>query len=109
MAKRKPKTRNIYVTKEPDWKKYIGITDPEEQLKAFREVDYFVRPEVNTKDAVACYKKWVKEASGWAIRRYQSDFENPDWRFSSSAQVCLDLEQVRIYVRTSCKFLRQAS
>ena len=66
MAKRKPKTRNIYVTKEPDWKKYIGITDPEEQLKAYREVDYFVHSEVNTKDAVACYKKWVKTASGWA-------------------------------------------
>ena len=43
MAKRNP-TQNIYVTQEPDWKKYIGITDPEEQLKAFREVDYFVRP-----------------------------------------------------------------
>ena len=63
MAKRKPKTRNIYVTKEPDWKKYIGITDPEEQLKAYREVDYFVHSEVNTKDAVACYKKWVKTAT----------------------------------------------
>ena len=86
MAKRKPKTRNIYVTKEPDWKKYIGITDPEEQLKAFREVDYFVHSEVNTKDAVACYKKWVKEASGWAPEEIKVILKNPDWRFSSSAK-----------------------
>lgn len=86
MAKRKPKTRNIYVTKEPDWKKYIGITDPEEQSKAFREVDYFVHSEVNTKDAVACYKKWVKEASGWAPEDIKVILKNPDWRFSSSAK-----------------------
>ena len=34
MAKRK-KQRTVYVTKEPDWKSFIGITDPELQEKAF--------------------------------------------------------------------------
>ena len=34
MAKRK-KQRTVYVTKEPDWKKFQVLTDPEEQEKAF--------------------------------------------------------------------------
>ena len=63
MAKRKQRT--VYVTKEPDWKNFRGITDPEQQEKAFRSVDYFVHSEISTKDAVAKYRKWVKEASGW--------------------------------------------
>ena len=59
MAKRKQRT--VYVTKEPDWKKFRGITDPEQQEKAFRSVDYFVHSEISTKDAVAKYRKWVKD------------------------------------------------
>ena len=51
MAKRKQRT--VYVTKEPDWKNFRGITDPEQQEKAFRSVDYFVHSEISTKDAVA--------------------------------------------------------
>tara|TARA_B100002019_G_scaffold289882_1_gene306425 strand:- start:336 stop:1505 length:1170 start_codon:yes stop_codon:yes gene_type:complete len=86
MARKKTKTRNIYVTKEPDWKKFMGLTDPEEQEKAFRSVDYFVHSEISTKDAVAKYRKWVKEASGWAPEEIKVILKNPDWRFSSSAK-----------------------
>ena len=84
MAKRKQRT--VYVTKEPDWKKFRGITDPEQQEKAFRSVDYFVHSEISTKDAVAKYRKWVKEASGWAPEDIKVILKNPDWRFSSSAK-----------------------
>tara|TARA_Y100000289_G_scaffold65592_1_gene79497 strand:+ start:894 stop:2054 length:1161 start_codon:yes stop_codon:yes gene_type:complete len=84
MAKRKQRT--VYVTKEPDWKKFRGITDPEQQEKAFRSVDYFVHSEISTKDAVAKYRKWVKEASGWAPEEIKVILKNPDWRFSSSAK-----------------------
>jgi hypothetical protein len=86
MARKKTKTRNIYITKEPDWKKFMGLTDPEEQEKAFRSVDYFVHSEISTKDAVAKYRKWVKEASGWAPEEIKVILKNPDWRFSSSAK-----------------------
>ena len=84
MAKRKQRT--VYVTKEPDWKNFRGITDPEQQEKAFRSVDYFVHSEISTKDAVAKYRKWVKEASGWAPEEIKIILKNPDWRFSSSAK-----------------------
>ena len=84
MAKRKQRT--VYVTKEPDWKQYRGITDPEQQEKAFRSVDYFVHSEISTKDAVTKYRKWVKEASGWDKEEIKIILKNPDWRFSSSAK-----------------------
>ena len=84
MAKRKQRT--VYVTKEPDWKNFRGITDPEQQEKAFRSVDYFVHSEISTKDAVAKYRKWVKEASGWDKEEIKIILKNPDWRFSSSAK-----------------------
>lgn len=85
MAKRK-KQRTVYVTKEPDWKSFMGITDPELQEKAFNSCDYFVHSEISTKDGVAAYRKWVKEASGWAPEEIKVILKNPDWRFSSSAK-----------------------
>ena len=85
MAKRK-KQRTVYVTKEPDWKKFQVLTDPEEQEKAFNSCDYFVHSEISTKDGVSAYRKWVKEASGWAPEEIKVILKNPDWRFSSSAK-----------------------
>ena len=85
MAKRK-KQRTVYVTKEPDWKKFQALTDPEEQEKAFNSCDYFVHSEISTKDGVSAYRKWVKEASGWAPEEIKVILKNPDWRFSSSAK-----------------------
>ena len=67
MAKRKQRT--VYVTKELIGKSLWGIIDPEQQEKAFRSVDYFVHSEISTKDAVAKYRKWVKEASGWGQKK----------------------------------------
>lgn len=83
---RKKKQRTVYVTKEPDWKKFQLLTDPEEQEKAFNSCDYFVHSEISTKDGVAAYRKWVKEASGWAPEEIKVILKNPDWRFSSSAK-----------------------
>lgn len=83
---RKKKQRTVYVTREPDWKKFIGLTNPEEQEKAFNSCDYFVHSEISTKDGVAAYRKWVKEASGWAPEEIKVILKNPDWRFSSSAK-----------------------
>ena len=85
MAKRK-KQRTVYVTKEPDWKKFQALTDPEEQEQAFNSCDYFVHSEISTKDGVSAYRKWVKEASGWAPEEIKVILKNPDWRFSSSAK-----------------------
>ena len=84
MARKKQRT--VYVTKEPDWKSFMGITDPELQEKAFNSCDYFVHSEISTKDGVAAYRKWVKEASGWAPEEIKVILKNPDWRFSSSAK-----------------------
>jgi hypothetical protein len=85
MARRK-KQRTVYVTKEPDWKSFMGITDPELQEKAFNSCDYFVHSEISTKDGVAAYRKWVKEASGWSPEEIKVILKNPDWRFSSSSK-----------------------
>ena len=85
MAKRK-KQRTVYVTKEPDWKKFQALTDPEDQEKAFNSCDYFVHSEISTQDGVSAYRKWVKEASGWAPEEIKVILKNPDWRFSSSAK-----------------------
>ena len=85
MAKRK-KQRTVYVTKEPDWKSFKLLTDPIEQEKAFDSCDYFVHSEISTKDMTSAYRKWVKEASGWAPEEIKLVLKNPDWRFSSSAK-----------------------
>ena len=103
MAKRKQRT--VYVTKEPDWKKFRGITDPEQQEKAFRSVDYFVHSEISTKDAVAKYRKWVKEASGWDKEEIKIILKNPDWRFSSSAKYAWCWDKLGYMPRTFCRIL----
>ena len=84
MARKKQRT--VYVTTQPDWKKYILVTDPDEQEKAFREMDYFVHSEIATKDQVAKFRKWVKDGSGWDKADIKIILKNPDWRFSSSAK-----------------------
>ncbi len=83
---RKKKQRTVYVTKEPDWKLYLGLTDPVEQEKAFDKCDYFVHSEISTKDQVASFRKWCKEGSGWPKEEIKVILKNPDWRFSSSAK-----------------------
>ncbi len=83
---RKKKQRTVYVTKQPDWKTLRLITDPIEQEKAFDSCDYFVHSEISTKELTSAYRKWVKEASGWAPEEIKLVLKNPDWRFSSSAK-----------------------
>ena len=83
---RKKKQRTVYVTKQPDWKTLRLITDPIEQEKAFDSCDYFVHSEISTKELTSAYRKWVKEASGWAPEEIKIVLKNPDWRFSSSAK-----------------------
>ena len=84
MARKKQRT--VYVTTQPDWKKFRLVTDPDEQEKAFKEMDYFVHSEISTKDQVAKFRKWVKDGSGWDKNNIKIILKNPDWRFSSSAK-----------------------
>ena len=83
---RKKKQRTVYITKQPDWKTLRLITDPIQQEKAFDSCDYFVHSEISSKDMVSAYRKWVKEASGWAPEEIKIILKNPDWRFTSSAK-----------------------
>ena len=83
MAKRKAK--NVYFTPEPDWKKHSAVTDPELQIKCFRDCEYFARTEIADKKKVEVCRTWIKEKSGWDKNEIQSVLKNPDWAFTSSA------------------------
>lgn len=83
MAKRKAKT--VYFTPEPDWSKFVGITDPELQAKAYQDVQYFVRTEIADKTKLAITRKWIKENSGWDKKEIAVILKNPDWTFSASS------------------------
>ena len=75
---RKKKQRTVYVTKQPDWKTLRLITDPIEQEKAFDSCDYFVHSEISTKELTSAYRKWVKEASGWAPEEIKIVLKNSE-------------------------------
>ena len=75
MARRKA-VRSIYVTKEPDWKAIRLITEPEEQLEAFKSCEYFVRTEIPKKKLVNASKLWIKEKSGWTKQEIKIIFLN---------------------------------
>ena len=83
MAKRKAK--NVYFTPEPDWKKYAGTVDPEEQLRSFRDCEYFARTEIADKKKVELARIWIKEQSGWDEADIKAVLKNPDWAFGASA------------------------
>ena len=88
MARRKAKTRSIYVTKEPEWKTLMLITDPVEQEKAFRGCEYFVRTEIPRKKVIDACKKWIRDASGWDKEDIKIILANPDWSFSAAGLSC---------------------
>ena len=83
MARRK-KERSIYITKEPEWNTLKLLTNPEEQDKAFKTCEYFVRTEIPKKKVIASCKKWIKEASGWDKNEIKLILANPDWSFSAA-------------------------
>ena len=88
MARRKAKTRSIYVTKEPEWKNLMMLTDPAEQENAFRGCEYFVRTEIPRKKIIEACKKWIRDASGWDKEEIKVILANPDWSFSAAGLSC---------------------
>ena len=85
MAKRKTKTRSLYITTEPKWKELKLLTDPEEQAIAFKSCEYFVRTEINKAKYMPIVKKWVRDHSGWSAEESKFILANPDWAFSGSS------------------------
>jgi len=83
MAKRKTKT--VYFTPEPDWKKYEGTTDQDAMNKAYQDVQYFVRTEIKDKDKIALTRKWVKDDSGWDKMDIVTILRAPDWAFGPTS------------------------
>ena len=83
MAKRKTKT--VYFTPEPDWKKYEGTTDQDAMNKAYQDVQYFVRTEIKDKDKIAITRKWVKDESGWDKMDIVTILRAPDWAFGPTS------------------------
>jgi len=79
------KIRSVYVTVEPKWKELKLLTDPDEQAKAFRSCEYFVRTEINKTKSMPIVKEWVKTHSGWKPEEVKIILANPDWAFSSYA------------------------
>ena len=88
MARRKAKTRSIYVTKEPEWKNLMMLTEPAEQENAFRGCEYFVRTEIPRKKIIEACKKWIRDASGWDKEEIKVILANPDWCFSAAGLSC---------------------
>lgn len=85
---RKKQQRSIYITKEPDWKALQLITNEEEQEKAFRSCEYFVRTEIPRKKIINACKKWIKDASGWDKKDIKIILANPEWSFSAAGLSC---------------------
>ena len=85
MAKRKTKTRSLYITTEPKWKELKLLSDPEEQAIGFKSCEYFVRTEINKAKYMPVVKKWIKDHSGWPADETKIILANPDWAFSGSA------------------------
>ena len=83
MAKRK--ARSLYFTPEPDWEKYAGITDQDAMLKAFQEVQYFVRTEIKDKDKISYTKAWIKNESGWDSADIKKILKCPDYVFNATS------------------------
>ena len=83
MAKRKIKTRSIYVTTEPKWKELKLITDPAEQEIAFKSCEYFVRTEISKAKYMPVVKKWIKEHSSWAEEEIKVILEKKDRQAAS--------------------------
>ena len=81
---RRKKERSIYVTKEPEWNTLKLITDVEEQDKAFRSCEYFVRTEIPRKKVINSCKLWIKEQSGWTKEEIKIVLANPEWAFAAS-------------------------
>ena len=65
MAKRKPRSKNVYFTPEPNWKSLMTAKTEEEKLKVFREADYFVRTEIADKKKIQITRDWIKNNSPW--------------------------------------------
>ena len=81
MARRKVKT--VYLTPEPKWEKYKGITDAPGQERAFQDAQYFIRTEIGDKKRLMRCKTWIKIESGWPVEDVEVILRNPDWNFNS--------------------------
>ena len=81
MARRKTKSRSVYITTEPNWKELSLLTDPAERDIAFRKCEYFVRTEIASKKTVPVVKDWIKNKSGWDKEEIKLILVNPDWAF----------------------------
>lgn len=100
MAKRKTKTRSLYITTEPKWKELKLLTDPAEQEKAFKSCEYFVRTEINKAKYMPVVKKWIKDHSGWPADETKIILANPDWAFSGSS--------ISIYIHHKLGYMPEA-
>lgn len=85
MAKRKPRSKNVYFTPEPNWKSLMTAKTEEEKLKVFREADYFVRTEIADKKKIQITRDWIKNNSPWTKKDKEIILANPDWAFSATS------------------------
>ena len=81
MARKKTKSRSVYITTEPNWKEMSLLTDPAERDIAFRKCEYFVRTEIASRKTVPVVKEWIKNKSGWDKEDIKIILVNPDWAF----------------------------
>ena len=92
MARRKVKT--VYLTPEPKWEKYKGITDEDAREKAFQDAQYFIRTEISDKKRLVRCKSWIKKDAGWPTEEVEIILRNPDWNFNGTASSIWFLDKV---------------
>jgi len=92
MAKRKAK--NVYFTPEPDWTKFAGITDQDAMVKAYQDVQYFVRTEIKDKEKIILTREWVKNKSGWDPADIQTILKCPDYAFGATSTTFYSWEKL---------------
>jgi hypothetical protein len=92
MARRKVKT--VYLTPEPKWEQYKGITDGPGQEKAFQDAQYFIRTEIGDKKRLMRCKTWIKKEAGYTDEEIEIILRNPDWNFNGTSTSIWFLDKV---------------
>ena len=92
MARRKVKA--VYLTPEPKWEQYKGITDGPGQEKAFQDAQYFIRTEIGDKKRLMRCKTWIKKEAGYTDEEIEIILRNPDWNFNGTSTSIWFLDKV---------------
>jgi len=77
------KKRTLYLVPEPNWGEASLAITQEEREEAWKECEWFIRNEINSKECYKSFREWVKKESGWTKDEIKRTLAAPDWAFLS--------------------------